>query len=223
MRAALNFAFGVAAAFTALPCAHAAELTIVSIGTQELNCVFDTSCVPSTTDTVSALPITGVTGRSTVHTRTIAAGDMSRAAGKVAYLYRVNLTGALGSRCVSAFKLPFGAIEKMPYAERGPYVDLFVVVSGSLGTIGLSSAEKTGNAVVFKFSKPVCAGARPGDGESSLFFGLSAAEAPKQVWAEVEVLDGSSTGVQVRAAPAAEEPKPRSQSSERRGRKKRHP
>jgi hypothetical protein len=222
MRAALWFSLGVTIVFAAPP-AHANELTFVSISAQEINCIFDTSCQPSTTDSVSLIPLAGVTGRAAAHTRTIPGGDMSRGAGKVAYLYRVNLTAALGNRCISALKIPFGAIEKMPYTERGPYADLFVVVSGSLGSIGLSAAERNGNLISVTFSKPVCAGVRPGEGESSLFFGLSAAEAPKLVWAEVDVASASSTGVQVRAAPAAEEPKPQSQSSERRGRKKRRP
>lgn len=223
MRAARSVALGFAATLAALSHAGADELSIASISAQDLNCIFDTSCHPSAMDSVSALPIAGVTGRSTVHTRTIPAGDMSRAAGKVAYLYRVNLTGALGGRCVSTFRLPFGAVEKMPYSERGPYVDAFVVVSGSLGTIGLSSADKTGNIVTFRFSKPVCAGTRPGEGESSLFFGLSAAQAPQQIWAQVDVSGTSLVGVQVRSTPVAEEPKRRSQSSERRVRKKRRP
>ncbi len=220
MRAARLIALGVVFAFAASS-ARASELTFVGVSMQELNCIFDASCQPGTTDSISLIPLAGVSGRAAVHTRTIPGGDMSRGAGKVAFLYRVNLTAALGTRCVSALKLPFGTIEKMPYAERGPYADLFVVTSGSLGSIGLSAAERTGNTIVVTFSKPVCAGARPGEGESSLFFGLSAAEAPKQVWAEVDVAGASSTGVQVRAAPAAEEPKPQSQSSERSGRKKR--
>lgn len=222
MRGARLFALAVGFAFAAAS-ARASELTFVSISMQELNCMFDATCQPGTTDSVSLIPLAGVNGRAAVHTRTIPGGDMSRGAGKVAYLYRVNLTAALGNRCVSALKLPFGAIEKMPYMDRGPYVDLFVITSGSLGSIGLSAAERSGNNVVVTFSKPVCAGARPGEGESSLFFGLSAAEAPKQVWAEVDVAGASSTGVQVRAAAAAEEPKRQSQSSERSGRKKRRP
>jgi hypothetical protein len=222
MRAARLFALAVGFAFAAVS-ARAGELTFVSISMQELNWMFDASCGPGTTDSVALIPLAGVNGRAAVHTRTIPGGDLSRGAGKVAFLYRVNLTAALGGRCVNALKLPFGTIEKMPYTERGPYADLFVVTSGSLGSIGLSGAERSGNNVVVTFSKPICAGARPGEGESSLFFGLSAAEAPKQAWAEVDVAGASSTGVQVRSAPAAEEPKPQSQSSERHGRKKRRP
>ncbi len=124
-------------------------------------------------DTVATIPI-GISGRAALQTRTFTGGAGSSAAGKTGYQYRVNLTGAVGSRCVSALKLPFGTIVKLPYIPGSPY------------------ADKTGDTIIFTFSKPVCAGASPGNGESSLFFGLTADEPPKSAVANVDVTGAAS-------------------------------
>ena len=205
---------------------------MISIGAPALNCVYDTACGFSVTDTVATIPIAGVSGRVVVQTRTFTGAQGSPAAAKTGFEYRVNLTGAVGSRCVSALKLPFATISKIPYIPDGPYADIFVVASGDLGTIGLASADKSGDTVTFTFSKPVCAGASPGQGESSLFFGLTSSEPPKPALAQVDVPGAESASVAVRAAVVqAEEPKvkpkakpkPRSRSSAPRARPRRRP
>lgn len=185
-------------------------LSIVNIGAAALNCVYDTACGFVVADTAAPIPILGLAGRVVLQTRTFTGGAGSPAAVKTGYAYRVNLTGAVGSRCVSALKLPFAAISKIPYIPDRPYADVFVVANGDLGMIGLAAADRTGETVTFTFSKPVCAGASAGEGESSLFFGLTSSEPPRPAVAQVEVAGAASASVAVRAAVAqVEEPKPK--------------
>jgi hypothetical protein len=44
---------------------------------------------------------------------------------------------------------------------------VYVVTSGGLGSVGLSSANQVGSAITFTFAQPVCPGA------TSYFFGLA--------------------------------------------------
>lgn len=212
--------------------AQSEPLSVINVVASALNCVYDSACGFMVVDTVATIPI-GVSGRAALQTRSFTGATGSPAAGKTGYQFRVNLSGAVGRHCVSAFKLPFGEIVKLPYLPNRPYADIFVVASGDLGTIGIGSADKTGDTITFSFSKPVCAGASTGRGESSLFFGLTANEAPKAGFATVELEGGAPARVPVRTSLApAEEPKakpkakgktkakskPRSRSSAPRGR-----
>ncbi len=208
MMAAPNpLALGVIILCSGLPAAHCEPLSIINVGAAAVNCVYDTACGFMVNDTVATIPI-GISGRAVLQTRTFTGAAGSPAAGKTGYQYRVNLTGAVGSRCVSALKLPFGPIVKLPYIPNGPYADIYVVVSGDLGTIGLADVDKSGDVIKFTFSKPVCASASPGNGESSLFFGLTADEPPKSAVATVDVPGAASVSVPARTSlMQAEEPK----------------
>lgn len=221
-------ALSAVALFAALPAAQAEPLSVINVGASALSCIYDDACGFMVNDTVATIPIAGLSGRAVVQTRTFTGGAGSPAAGKTGYQYRVNLSGAVGGGCVRALTLPFGPIVKLPYIPNGPYVDIYVVASGDLGTIGLAAADKSGNTITLTFSRPVCAGARPGKGESSLFFGLTSSEPPKPATALVDTPDAGTASVPVRAPAAqAEAPKakpaakskakPRSRSSARRG------
>lgn len=203
-------ALSAVALCTAWPAAQAEPLSVINIGATAVNCVYDAACGFAVNDTVATIPVAGISGRALLQTRTFSGGTGSPAAAKTGFEYRVNLTGAVGSRCVSALKLPFGSIVKLPYIPDGPYADIYVVASGDLGTIGLAAADKTGNTITVTFSKPVCPGANPGKGESSLFFGLTSSEPPKPATAQVDITGETSASVPVRAATVqAEEPKPK--------------
>jgi hypothetical protein len=223
MGALARFALSTAVILIALPSAQGASLSVVSVAAPGINCIYDPSCRVMATDTVAGIPMAGISGRAVLQTRTFAAAADAPGAGKFGYEYRVNLTGAVGHACVTALKLPFGAIEKLPYNQGGPYGDIYVITSGGLGTIGFAGVEKAGDTIVFTFSKPVCAGAKPGEGESSLFFGLSSSSPPKPVTAQIDVRGAENVSVPARAAPAAEEPKPRSRSSGRRAPRRKNP
>lgn len=216
MRAPRFLALSAVALCAAWPAAQAEPLSITNIGAPAVNCVYDADCGFAVNDTVATIQIAGISGRAVVQTRTFSGGTGSPAAAKTGYEYRVNLTGAVGSRCVSALKLPFGSIVKLPYIPDGPYADIYVVASGDLGTIGLAAADKTGNTITVTFSKPVCPGTSPGKGESSLFFGLTSSEPPKPATAQVDITGESSASVPVRAAAVqAEESKPKEKPKEK--------
>jgi hypothetical protein len=89
--------------------------------------------------------------------------------------------------CVTDLAVDFGAITKLQYNNVGPADDVFVVTKGGLGKIGILFAEQTGNLVTFTFSQPVCAGNTPNTGDTTFFFGLTSAFAPKSITAKIGV------------------------------------
>jgi hypothetical protein len=164
-------------------------LTIANVHAPAINCVFDTTCRVTVTDSVGDIPMpSDVTGTGRVQSRTFAAAAGSPGAGKTAYEYRVDMTQAVSAGevpCVTDLTVEFGAIAKLQYDGSGPLDDGYVVVQGGIGTIGILEAIKTGNSITFTFNQPVCAGPTPGSGHSSYFFGLASASAPKAVTAKV--------------------------------------
>lgn len=185
---------------TAAPAA-AAPLAVVTVAAPAINCVFNTSCKITVSDTVGTIPVPGISGTARLQSRTFLSGKGAPAAGKRGYMYRVDLTNAVGIvaiPCVSSLKLDFGPVTKLQYNGAGPPDDVFVVTAGGLGAIGLAAADKVGNVVTFTFSAPVCAGSSPGKGDTSYFFGLAAATAPKPVTAQAQVAGGPLVDVPAR-------------------------
>ena len=117
MRTPRYSALSAMALFAGLPAAQAEPLSVINVGAAAVNCVYDAACGFMVNDTVATILI-GISGRAALQTRTFTGGAGSPAAGKNGYQYRVNLTGAVGSRCVSALKLPFGTIVKLPYTRQ---------------------------------------------------------------------------------------------------------
>jgi hypothetical protein len=171
-------------------------LSVVQVAAPNVNCVFDPSCRLTVTDTVANLPpVPGYTGTAVLQSRTASVAPAGvPGAGTIPYIYRVDLTGAAPASdqmCVSSLAVNFGPIVQLPYSGPGlPKADVFVVTTGGLGSIGLRSAEKTGNKVTFRFSlasfpspgepfPPVCAG------QTSFFFGLASTSAPIPTTAQV--------------------------------------
>src|SRR5262249_1291719 len=75
---------------------------------------------------------------------------------KAGYMYRISLPQAAGSAdCLGGLVLNFGPALKLPYAPN-KVADVFVITSGGLGSIGLKSAERFGEVVVFELTKPLC-------------------------------------------------------------------
>jgi len=74
---------------------------------------------------------------------------------------------------------------------RGIYAtpaDVFVVTGGGLGTIGLKSAVRFGDAVEFTLTAPLCLNG-PADIKNTTFFiGLAAAAAPMHVTSQMSVV-----------------------------------
>ena len=178
---------------------HAAPLTVVTVGAPAVNCVFNPTCKVTVTDSVGTIPLPGATGAADLQSRTYKGVRGTKGQGLTAYVYRVDLTQAVGvvaAPCVVSLALDFGPVTKLAYA--GPLADVFVVTSGGLGTIGIGSADKVGNVITFTFASPVCSGSSPGKGDTSYFFGLAAKTAPKSITAQVQRAPGGAVGVPAR-------------------------
>ena len=96
-------------------------LSVVNVAAPNVNCVFDPACRLTVTDTVANLPPSaGYTGTAVLQSRTAGPAPAGvPGAGNVAYLYRVDLTGAAPASdqmCVSSLSVNFGTVTKLPYA-----------------------------------------------------------------------------------------------------------
>ena len=101
------------------------------------------------------------------------------AAGKTAYLYRVDLTEGGGiTDCLAGLVLNFGPVATLRYLPNKPSHD-HVITQGGLGTVRIKSAVQTGAVIEFDFTTLLC------PGQSSFFFGLAAAKAPMSSGATV--------------------------------------
>lgn len=180
MRAGTALA-SVSAACVVLPlAAHAEPLTIVEVNAPAVNCVFQPTCTITVSDTIGAiaLPYIATPGTAWLQSRIYNSAPATPAAGKTGYVYRVSLTEASGTAdCLLGLTLNFGPVAKLPY-KSGAMAEVFVITSGGLGTIGIKSAEKTGDIVDFQFSKPLCLAGGPDIKNTTFFFGLSASTAP---------------------------------------------
>jgi hypothetical protein len=164
------------------PIPRPVKLSVVNLSARAAACVFNTACQVAPSDTSGDIPLPpDVTGSGRVHTGTFAGGAGAPGAGKTAYQYRVDLTQAVSDGevpCVTDLTIDFGPIAKLKYDGTGPLDDIFVVDQGGPGTIGVYSAEQTGNKVFIIFNQPVCAGPTPGTGRSSFLIGLASNSQP---------------------------------------------
>jgi hypothetical protein len=181
---------GVIAAFVMLPLAvHAQSLKIVEVGAPAINCVFQTDCQIPVTDTTGNILFSSLTpGTAWLQSRTFAGEAGAPGAGTTGYQYRLSLTQAEGkSECIVAFVLNFGPLKQLPYKDNA-LADVYVVTTGGLGTIGLKSAQRFGDVIVFELAAPLCADGPPDIKRTTFFFGLAAAAAPMHVNAQISVI-----------------------------------
>jgi hypothetical protein len=176
-----------AIAALAIPCAAQAQLLkIVEVNAPKVNCVFQADCNIPVTDTISniSLPFLDTPGTAWVQSRTFAGEAGAPGAGTTGYEYRLSMTEASGAGCVLGFNLNFGPHKPLPYLNNAP-ADVYVVTTGGLGTIGLKSAERTGDVIEFTLTSPLCADGAPNVTKTTFFFGLAATAAPMHVNATV--------------------------------------
>ena len=183
--------------------AQAAPLTVVNVSAPAINCVFTTAapCTVTVKDSVGAIPVVG--GR--LQSRTYGGAPGSAASGLTAYVYRVDLTRAVGITardCIDRMAVKFARLESLDFNGDRRREQVFVVTGGGLGTIGLASADKTGDTVTFRFQSPVCQGSAPGRGATSFFFGVVSRAQPQNVTATLHSsLTGASHLAPARSAP----------------------
>lgn len=183
--------FGVATLAMAAS-AQAAPLSFVNVSAPDINCVFNTTCTVTVTDSVGTITVPPLlwSGTARLQSRTYPGAAGVPGAGKTAYEYRVDLTQAVSDGevpCVTDISVDFGPVTKLQYNKTGPLDDVFVVTKGGLGTVGLYAVEQNGNVITFTFNQPVCAGPTPGTGHTSYFFGLASEYAPHAITAHVSV------------------------------------
>lgn len=167
----------------------ACNLKVVNVSAPAINCVFDSSCTVTVSDTTDTIPIPAG-GTNFLQSRTFAGKPGAPANGLYAYEYRIDLRNALGITyipCISSMTIDFGpVVSTLDYNGDGEADQVFVVTGGGLGSIGLASADKVGDTITFTFSSPVCAGGSPGTGQSTFFFGLVSTQPPGPVTATVK-------------------------------------
>lgn len=182
--------------------AQAAALTVVNVSAPDINCVFNVTCHVTATDTVAAYPpATGYSGKPRLFTRTIEGAPGSPAEGLTGYLYRVDFTKAQAEadiNCAVWLKLKFGPVSQLPYDGESD-ADVFVITSGGLGSIGVSSAVKAGDNITITFTEPVCPKNGVPPGQSSFWVGISSAAAPVASHAKSQLtFGGGVVGVKAR-------------------------
>ena len=168
--------------------ASAQLLKIVEVGAPAINCVFQTDCnIPVSDTSGNILFPTLATGTAWLQSRTFAGEAGAPGAGTTGYEYRISLTQAAGtSECIIGFNLNFGAHKQLPY-KNNQLADVYVITAGGLGTIGLKSAEKFGDVIVFELSGPLCADGPADIKRTTYFIGLAATAAPMHVNAQIVV------------------------------------
>lgn len=174
---------GVAAVLAAAAStAVAAPLTIVEVGAPAINCVFHPSCTVTVNDSSSPVPILTGTGAGFLQSRTFLGVLGTPGAGKTAYLYRLDMRNAAGAfDCIGGLVMNFGPVTKLPYQPASPPADVFVVTAGGLGTVRLKSAQQDGDIITFEFDQQICFDPAPSAKNTTFFFGLAAATAPKSI------------------------------------------
>lgn len=183
--------------------AQAQALRVVDVSAPAINCLFDPACRQAVSDTTASIPIPAG-GTNFVQSRTFRSRPGSPANGLYVYQYRIDLRRAVGIAhvpCLISLSLDFGPpVDTLDLDGNGKRGDeVFVVSQGGLGSVGVASAEQAGDTITFRFSAPVCAGGRPGDGQSTFFFGLVSAQAPGQTTATVLEETGTTYEAQARA------------------------
>ena len=181
-----------------------APLTVVNVGAPAINCVFSTTCKVVVSDSTSKIVIPGTSGSGFLQSRTYRGLRGAPAAGFYVYEYRIDLSNVVGIvniPSITSMTLDFGPVSGFDYNGDGAKGDqVFVVTSGGLGSVGVSSASKVGNTITFNFGGGIGAGGSPGHGQSSYFFGLVSKNAGTAVTAQLTVNTGGTLSVKARAA-----------------------
>jgi hypothetical protein len=189
----LTWAAGLGLALIAAGAARATPLTVVNVSAPAINCVFNVSCRVTVADTVARFPpSSGYSGRPRLITRTIEGAPGAPAEGFTGYLYRVDFTHAQAEtdiNCVVWLRLKFGPAARFDYDGSGRS-EVFVITSGGVGSVGVSSADKVGGGITLTFTEPVCPANGAAPGQSSFWVGLSSRGAPVASRAKAELTFG---------------------------------
>jgi hypothetical protein len=173
--------------------AQAIAYRIVNVNAPSVNYVFNHTGKVTVTDKTSPVLVSGF-----LQSRTYRSELTSPAHGRYVYEYRVDLTnvvGILAPQWVSALSVDIGPVTTLDFNRDGhASEEVFVITSGGLGVVGLSSAvQVAANPLRFNFSRQIFSGASPGRGESSYFFGIVSPYPPRTIAAQVVTSSGTQT------------------------------
>jgi len=172
------------AAMTIPASAASVKLTVVMVDPSAIVCVFSNQCSVTPTDTMGNFPASkAYTGTERLQSRTYVGQKGSKAAGNTAYIYRVDFTHAVRSvkdmNCADGVDIEFGPVTTLPYGPKGAPGEVFVINTGSMNFVGISSAELKKNDLSIEFASPVCPSNGAYPGQSTFFFGMASAKPPK--------------------------------------------
>jgi hypothetical protein len=173
--------------------AQAVAYRVVNVNAPSVNYVFNHTGSVTVTDKTSPVLDTGF-----VQSRIYRSEATSPARGKYVYEYRVDLTNVVGitaPQWVTSMAVDFGGVTTLDFNRDGRAAEeVFVITSGGLGVVGLSSAvQVAANPLRFNFTRQIFSGASRGRGESSYFFGLVSQYPPRVINARVETSRGTQT------------------------------
>lgn len=147
------------------------------VSQNNIDCLFSAQCTIAPHDEATNIPLGSVSGDAVLHSRTILGAADSRAPGRTAYQYRIDLIDAKplsDSACITNLSVRFGAVAKLPYAPGVVLRDVYEIRQGApANRVSFESATQTGDVVTFTFAPGrFCAGA------SSFDFGLASLDEP---------------------------------------------
>ena len=172
--------------------AQSVPLFPAQVSGPNIDCLFNPQCAIAPRDEFAEIPLPAISGKAILHSRIFVGAADSRAPGRTAYQYRIDLTDATTlaeSSCIANMSINFGPIAKLPYAAGVTLRDVYEIVQGApANRIGFTRAEQTGTVVTFTFDRLICAGDGVTPGNSSFFFGLASLDGPARgVRARVDI------------------------------------
>ncbi len=193
-------AFAFAFAFAFASAASAAPLTVAKVAAPAVNCIFQPSCKLTVADTVALFQIPGAAGQARLQSRTFQGAPGPGGKTLYGYLYRVDLgevsAAAATPPCVWAVKVSDakGVSSQVDYDKNGSPDDAMAITAGGLGAIVPTAESDEQTSMIFRFAPGVCAGAKTGGSQSSVFFGFASlvqpTPAPDPVFTSVQLTPG---------------------------------
>ena len=157
--------------------AQSVPLFPAQVSQNNIDCLFSAQCTIAPHDEATNIPLGSVSGDAVLRSRTFRGADDSRAPGRTAYQYRIDLTDATplsDSACITNLSVKFGPVAKLPYAPGVILREVYEIRQGPpANRVSFESAAQTADVVTFTFAPGrFCAGA------SSFDFGLASLDGP---------------------------------------------
>ena len=160
----------------------ACSLRVVPVNAPAVNAVFDPSGTIPVQDHSAPIWTDGF-----LQSRNFEGVAGAPAAGMFGYEYRIDLrqvVGILSIPYITSLAVDFGPhVNTLDFDGDGRADDVYVITSGGLGNVGVSSATKSGDVITFNFNPPVAGGGGPGRGDSTFFFGVVSTQPRREITA----------------------------------------